>query len=439
MEIAVTQGRRKLAILLDIYDSMCEFAQLYAAHLSARAAKRYRRDVLLFTDRLEYELFKLQQELLLLLYRVGTYRTFFVWDPKCRLIMALPYRDRIVQWTLYKQLNPFYDKMFIEDSYACRKGKGSLKAVQRLEYWLRQAARKEKKWYYLKLDISKYFYRVDHKILLSIFARRIKDERVMFLLEKIIDNENMKFGLPRGKGPGDCVPEEWLSDVGMPIGNLTSQLFANVYLNELDQYCKHQLHIHCYVRYMDDIIILMDSKEALHEVQEKIRIFLAEKLRLDLNRKTAIRPIALGIEFVGYKIWPTHKKLKKQSARRIIRDYTALCKKLANHAINREKFDRAEASYAGIFKYCNSYGLRQKLKEIYNRYMEDEKPMETKPQKPQAAPTLERNCYSCENFYRSWFCGYGACTCKVHGSLDVDQKERHPDTAAETCPDYIQK
>lgn len=371
METAVCIRQKEPAVLSDIYDFMCEFAQLYEAHLFARAAKRYRRDVLLFTDRLEDELFKLKQELLSMLYRVGTYRTFYVWDPKCRLIMALPYRDRIVQWTLYQRLNPFYDKLFIEDSYACRKGKGSLRAAERLEYWLRQASRKPQKWYYLKLDISKYFYRVDHKILLSIFARRIKDKRVMFLLSKIIDNENMKFGLPPGVGPGDCGPDDWLSEVGMPIGNLTSQLFANVYLNELDQYCKHQLHIHCYVRYMDDIIILMDSKEKLHDIKNKIGVFLNDELHLSLNRKTAIRPITLGIDFVGYKIWATHKKLKKQGARRIIRDYTALCKKLANHAISQERFDRAEASYDGIFMHCCSYGLRQKLKDIYNKYMGD--------------------------------------------------------------------
>lgn len=369
METAIIVSRQSPAILIDIYDRMCEFSQLYEAHLHARAAKRYRKDVLLFTDRLEDELFKLQRELLLLLYCVGVYRTFYVWDPKCRLIMALPYRDRIVQWTLYKQLNPFYDKLFIEDSYACRKGKGSLRAAERLEYWLRQAARKPKKWYYLKLDISKYFYRVDHEILLSIFARRIKDERVMLLLSQIVNNENMSFGLPPGKGPKDCAPDEWLSDVGMPIGNLTSQLFANVYLNELDQYCKHQLHIHCYVRYADDIIILLDSKEALHTIEDKIRIFLKENLRLDLNRKTAIRPITLGIDFVGYAIWPTHKKLKKQSARRIIRGYTVLCKKLAAGSIDRNRFERAEASYNGIFQHCSSYGLRRKLDEIYTAYL----------------------------------------------------------------------
>lgn len=367
METVVS--RNSPAILIDIYGSMCEFSQLYVAHVFARTAKRFRWDVLLFTDRLEDELFKLRRELLQLQYYVGIYRTFYVWDPKCRLIMALPYRDRIVQWTLYKQLNPFYDKMFIEDSYACRKGKGSLRAAERLEYWMRQAERKSDKWYYLKLDISKYFYRVDHKILLSIFARRVKDERVMFLLSRIIDNENMKFGLPPGVGPGDCEPGDWLSDVGMPIGNLTSQLFANVFLNELDQYCKHQLHIHCYVRYMDDIIILADSKEKLHEFKDKISIFLKENLRLELNRKTAIRPITLGIDFVGYKIWATHKKLKKQSARRIIRGYTTLCKKLADGAISLDRFDRAEASYNGIFQHCSSYGLRRKLDEIYFRYM----------------------------------------------------------------------
>ena len=276
--------------LSGVYEKMCDYEELYQSHLKARKGKRYRDDVLLFTDRLEENLIELQNELIWETYEVGRYRPFYVHEPKLRLVMALQYRDRVVQWDIYRQLNPFYDKLFIEDSYACRIGKGVHKAVDRLQYWLRQVDRKPKKWYYLKLDISKYFYRIDHRVLIDILRRRIKDEKLMRLLEKIINSEDVRFGLPAGYSPEDCTADMWRSDVGMPIGNLTSQLFANIYLNELDQYCKHELGLHYYIRYMDDIVILSDDKAELRRVKDEIEAFLRDILHLDLNRKTAIRP-----------------------------------------------------------------------------------------------------------------------------------------------------
>lgn len=143
------------------------------------------------------------------------------------------------------------------------KGKGTHKAADRLQYWLRQTERKPERYYYLKMDISKYFYRVDHDILLKILARRIKDQRLLNLLEKIINCESMNFGLPPGKEPDEVAVSDRLSNKGMPIGNLTSQMFANIYLNEVDQYAKHELGLHYYIRYMDDIIILHHDKKYL--------------------------------------------------------------------------------------------------------------------------------------------------------------------------------
>ena len=431
-----------MVILDDVYDRICEYEELYQSHLEARKGKRYRDDVLLFTDKLEENLIELQNELIWQSYKVGEYRQFYVREPKLRLVMALQYRDRVVQWDIYKQLYPFYDKMFIEDSYACRREKGSHKAADRLQYWLRQVSRKPGKWYYLKLDISKYFYRVDHLVLLDILSRRIKDPRLMQLLSDIINSEDTRFGLPAGLSPEECTEDMWLADVGMPIGNPTSQLFANLYLNELDQLCKHELHIHYYIRYMDDVIILLDDKRELARLKAIIEDFLNSVLHLDLNKKTAIRPCSLGVEFVGYHIWATHRKLKKQTARRMIRNVKRMCKQMAAGTLSREEFDRTAASYNGVLRHCNSYGLKQKLNDIYFQY--NYQPQET-PAEPertaQAAEeaAMERKCYNCEHFYQSWFCGYGQCVCKVHGSLDVDQHERHPDTTAATCAEYKPK
>ena len=142
--------------------------------------------------------------------------------------MALPFDSRIVQWSVYQALNPFFDKIMIEDSYACREGKGSLAAAQHLQYWLKIAEGKPQQWYTLKLDISKYFYRVDHAVLLEILGERIKDLQLLDLLRNIIDCDGERFGLPRFMGPDDAAEADWLDGIGMPIGNLTSQLFANI-------------------------------------------------------------------------------------------------------------------------------------------------------------------------------------------------------------------
>ena len=354
----------------NIYDEMCSYEELYNAYLSARRQKRYRGEVMRFADNLEENLWEIHRELMAQTYEVGRYRKFYVHEPKIRLVMALKFKDRVVQWAIYQKLMPFYDRLFIEDSYACRKGKGVHKARDKFQYWMRQVNRKPGKWYYLKLDISKYFYRIDHQILIEILSRRIKDERLMRLLSEIINSRNERFGLPEGLSPDDCTPDMWRGDVGMPIGNLTSQMFANVYLNELDQYCKHQLKIHYYIRYMDDIVILSDSKDYLKTAKETLRAFLRDKLRLSLNGKTAIRPCGLGIEFCGYYMHPTHRKLKRQTARRIKRSMKHMCEGLAAGTFPESKFVRAIASYSGVLMFCDSHGLKEKLNGIYIEAMQ---------------------------------------------------------------------
>jgi len=355
----------------EVFDSICDFEELYAAYRDARKQKRYRRDVMEYAEQLEANLITTQNELIWGTYEVGPYRPFYVTIPKLRLVMALQFRDRVVQHALYRRMNPFYDKLFIEDSYACRIGKGSHKAADRLQYWMRQVSRKPgAPWYYLKLDISKYFYRVNHRTLLDILKTRITDERLLRLLEIIVNSEDTAFGLPAGMGPEECPEELWLTDVGMPIGNLTSQLFANIYLNEMDQYAKHQMRIHYYIRYMDDIIILHQDKEELANFRDEIADFLRDNLQLDLNKKTAIRPVELGVDFVGYRIYATHRKLKKSTAYRIMRRTKTLSMQLAAGEISREEFDRVAASYKGVMSHCNSHGLRQRLNRIYKEAME---------------------------------------------------------------------
>ncbi|MFU0784481.1 MAG: hypothetical protein ACFWT2_15525 [Thermoanaerobacterium thermosaccharolyticum] len=344
-----------------LYEQIYDYENLYLAYLEARKGKRYRQDVLEFSANLEENLIQIQNELIWKMYKVGRYREFYVYEPKKRLIMALPFKDRVVQWAIYRVLNPLFDKTFIEHSYACRIGKGTHKAAHKLQYWLRKTDRKLEKYYYLKMDISKYFYRVDHSIALKIIEKKIKDEDVLWLLKEIIENEDKPFGLPLGTEPGDCSKDMRLYDKGMPIGNLTSQLLANIYLNELDQFCKHKLRIKYYVRYMDDFIILHHDKKYLHRLKLEIESFLNNNLELHTNKKTCIRPTTVGIEFVGFRIWPTHMKLKKKTAIKMKRWLKYLKKAYARGEVDFNTVNATVQSYLGVLKHCNSYYLKQSI------------------------------------------------------------------------------
>ena len=349
----------------NLYERIYDFENLYMAWETASKGKRYRDEVLWFTNDLESNLIDIQNHLIYETYTVGSYRQFYVYEPKKRLIMALPFRDRVVQWAIYRQLFPLFDKQFIHDSYACREGKGTHKAIDRLQYWLRQTDRKPERYYYLKLDIAKYFYRVDHEILIKILRRKIKDKQLVDLLTMIIKSEDTRFGLPVGVDPDLCDPSDRLETCGMPIGNLTSQMFANLYLHELDLYAKHELKLHYYIRYMDDIIILHPDKKHLAAVKGEIEAFLSDNLRLQLNKKTAIRPVSMGIEFVGHIVWATHRKLKKKSALKVKRGVKKIKEMRDSGEITPESFTRRIASYKGVLQHCNSYGFRQGLNKLF--------------------------------------------------------------------------
>lgn len=351
-------------VISDAFLQITEFTWLEEAYRNARKAKRYRNEFLSFGNDLDANLLTIQEQVRDGTFVFGPYRRHWVYVPKKRLVMALPCQSRIVQWAIYLLLNPFYDRKMIEDSYACRKGKGSLAAAKRLQYWMQQAEGKPEQWYCLKLDISKYFYRVDHAVLLGILADRIKDPRLMALLEMIINCDGEKFGLPRFMSPDDVDEMDWLDDVGMPIGNLTSQLFANIYLDQLDQFCKHVLHIRHYIRYMDDIVILAKSKEEAQEYLRAIEKFLFEVLHLDLNSKTAIRPVG-RVEFVGFMVTSRELKLRKATVRRMKESMRAISRKLFTGEMSRADFDRRVASYKGMIQHCTNEGIKNRLNEIY--------------------------------------------------------------------------
>lgn len=359
-----------MAVILNAWAAVCSFAWMLEANRNARKGKRTRPEVMAFAEKLETNLFLIQAGMMNGTLTLGPYRKKWVYVPKKRLVMALPYADRIAQWCIYLYLNPIYDKLFIEDSYACRKNKGSLAAVNSLQYWMCQLDRKEVGgWYILKLDISKYFYRVNHGKLIEILSRRIRDPCMMAFLRRIVNNTEEPFGLPRWAKPDETPPEQWRYDVGMPIGNLTSQLFANIYLNELDQFCKHKLKIHYYLRYMDDVIIL-GQKEDLLRWKREIETFLRDELYLDLNSKTTIRPLHAGVEFAGIRVWATHRELRKSTRNHMKRETREMSRKYAAGAVTKEQLARFADSMNGLLENADSGALRQRLNEIYREEMD---------------------------------------------------------------------
>lgn len=275
-----------------VFDLIFSDDNLYEAIQDASKGRRYNKDVLRVQHDIWNVIEQIQQDVRSGKYTIDKYYIFYVYEPKKRMIMSITFYHRIVQWAIYRVINPLLVKGYIKDTYGCIPGRGSLAAMQRLRYWIKSVEHKPGTWYYLKLDISKYFYRISHEVLKEILARKIKDQQLLQVLYNIIDCQHTPFGLPPGKGPGEVPLEERLYDVGMPVGNLLSQVFANIYLDALDQFCKRTLCIHFYVRYMDDIIILSDSKEQLHMWKDEIQKFVETTLRLSLNQKTCIRPIS---------------------------------------------------------------------------------------------------------------------------------------------------
>lgn len=336
-----------------IYEQIYDYENLYEAYLSARRNKTQRSEVLSFTRNLEENLIELQNELIWHAYHVGRYREFYVTDPKKRLIMALPFRDRVVQWAIYRQINYLLDKRYIPTSYACRIGGGTQRAVHQLQQYICHTPGEV---YVLKLDVSKYFYRIDHDVLLDILHRIFKDRELLELLRRIIDDEQGGglFGI-------DIETGEREAGVGMPIGNLTSQMFANLYLNEADQFAKHELHARKYIRYMDDMVIVSNDKAYLRNCWQAMGDFLASHLKLRLNRKSTIIKASNGMDFCGHRVWRDHIKLRKKAALKMKHRLRWLKKAYARGEVDVQTVTASLTSYFGLLSHCDSYELRKSI------------------------------------------------------------------------------
>ena len=366
-----------------IKEQVTDHENLYRAYLHARRNKRFREEVLEFSANLEDHLYELQKTLRDQTYRPGAYKKRVIHDPVDRLIMWHAFIHRVVQWAVYQIINPEFVRSYIEDSYACIKGRGSDAAAQRLFYFMEQAGRKEhaagydeqgkpfRRFYFEKLDTSKFFYRIDHQVSLGLVGKKCNyDPWLMWIMDLFVNAEGEKFGFPPGKGVKDVTPDEMLADKGLAVGSLLNQMLANVNQNEVDHFCKRQLKIHYYVRYMDDIVILSDDRAQLLEWRRQIEDFMAERLKLELNpKKTFIQPIFHGIDFCQYRIYPNHIRLKKATALRMKRNLKRIQRLYAEGEIDLERAQRTVTSYMGLMSHCDSYQLR---KTIFGEYGDTE-------------------------------------------------------------------
>lgn len=337
-----------------VWDQVVSFENLLAAYRKARKGKRSRRDVAAFGLDLETELLRLQAELISGDYRPGRYRQFTVYERKPRLISAAPFCDRVVHHAVMNLIEPPIDRCFIFDSYACRVGKGAHRAVRRYQSWARRYP------YALKLDIAAYFPSIDRQRLKQKLCRFIKDTKVLRLLDRIIDMGPESDVAPLWF-PGNDLLTPLEHPTSIPIGNLTSQFFANLYLDAFDHWIKEVAGVPAYLRYVDDMVVLDDDKSRLGELREIVRERLAEE-RLCLHaRKAEVSRTRDGLDLLGYRVFPDFIRLRDDNGHRFARRLRRLAHGYAAGWLHWEQIDPAVQSWIGHARQADTEGLRHTL------------------------------------------------------------------------------
>jgi len=345
----------------NLYEKLCSTENLKLAFRKARKGKSKRNYVIEFEANLENELLKLKEELETFIYKPRPLKTFVIRDPKTRKISASHFRDRVVHHALCNIIEPIFDKTFICDSCANRKNKGTSYALKRFDSFLRKVSQNGKLLknaknnnmiigYALKCDIKHYFDTVDHEVMIKTIRKKISDGRVLWLIKQILRNHNSKV---KGKG--------------MPIGNLTSQFFANVYLNGLDYFVKQNLKAKYYIRYVDDFIVLHRSKEKLFLWKWLINNFL-KSIKLELHpEKSKIVPLHKGIKFLGFRVFYHYKIPKKGNLRKIEKRLEELENSFLKNLIDKNKLKDIFNGWNSYLLLGNTYKLRKMIENSFDR------------------------------------------------------------------------
>ena len=313
------------------YDEIISVENLLEAWTEFLKGKRQKPGVQIFQLRLMEHILTLHHDLRNRTYRHGPYKHFKIADPKSRDIHKASVRDRLLHHAIYRKLYPFFDRTFIADSFSCRLGKGTHRAMIRFRLFARKVSKNHTKTaFVLKCDIRKFFANINHQILFSILGKYIPDQDILSLLQNIVGS------FSSGK-----------EGIGLPLGNLTSQLLVNIYMNEFDQFVKHKLKVKYYIRYADDFVIFSHNQKWLVEIVRYIEQFLRKRLRLELHPdKVFIKTIASGLDFLGWVHFPDHRVLRTATKRRMFRHLK----------IKKGKAETLQ-SYLGLLKHGNAYKL----------------------------------------------------------------------------------
>ena len=312
----------------NLYNKIYDLDNLYLAYSKAKQGKSKTKGVLQFEKDLDENVLRIQKELMEETYTTSEYNVFVIRDPKERTIYSLPFRDRVVQHAIMNILENIWTSVFISHSYSSIKGKGIHGAWMHIR---RDLKNRKETIYCLKMDITKFYPSIDHSIMKQIIRKKIKDAKLLALLDGIID-----------------------SAPGMPIGNYLSQFLANLYLSYFDHWLKEVKRVKYYYRYADDLVILCDNKEALHQLRTDIDNYLSGNLNLRLKQNYQVFPIASrGIDFIGYVFFHTHTMLRK----RIKKNFCRCVAKLNKKTLTAKEYRIKICSWLGWCKYCNSKNL----------------------------------------------------------------------------------
>lgn len=336
--------------LTHTFEEIISIENLLLAWKEFECGKKNRKDVQEFSLHLMDNIFSLHGVLLNHTYKHGGYQAFKINDPKPRDIHKATVRDRLLHHAIYRKLYPFFDKTFIADSYSCRNNKGTHKAIDRFKKFACKVSKNNTKTcWILKCDIRKFFANINHAILIDILREYIPDERILRFLGDIIDSfHSTKIG------------------VGLPLGNLTSQLFVNIYMNEFDQLAKHKLKAKYYIRYADDFVFLSNSRTQLEEMVLRADIYLQEKLKLQLHPdKVFIKTLSAGVDFLGMINFPDHCILRTKTKRKMQNKLHSKYNEFQVGDVSEESFSQSLQSYLGMLKHCEGYKIQ---KEIQKRF-----------------------------------------------------------------------
>lgn len=361
VEYSETCTTVKNMTIRNVYYEITSFHTLMIADTHVSKGKRENTERLRFYDNREGNL----EEISTLL-RTGKvpkveYHSFYVYVPKVRKVIFIDYWSKVVQRAIYDVLNPKICRTFIEHTYACVKGRGQLAAMEQLYTWMRETRTSGTEWYYYKFDVAKFFYRIDHEILMDICRKKIDDPRTVDLLGYYINNDAVPFGMPLDANQLTITEEQMLYDLGIPIGGGLSHMLGNMYLDPLDQFCKRVLGIKRYIRYMDDIIILDNDKERLKEYGRRMTQFLEERLHLNFNNKTALRPVRVGCEFVGFVIYNDHVILRKSTTLRMKRTLRKTRQDYHDNLITFKEANATMQSYLAMLSHVDCKKFKEKL------------------------------------------------------------------------------